>query len=65
MLLGIGLILFGLVFPSTVLGIVEFWVLPFGRLPVAVNLILESIFPLVGLIVLLIGFFMTERHDAA
>ncbi len=57
MLLGIGLILFGLAFPTTLLPLFEYWIAPYSRTPVVTQGILTSLFPVTGLVVVVIGLF--------
>jgi len=64
MLLGIGLILFGLVFPTTLLPLLEFWLAPERRTPGVTEGILRSLFPVAGLVVVFIGFFIGRRPSA-
>ena len=64
MLLGIGLLLFGLAFPTTFLPLIVVWSQAATHLSRAAFYLLDSIFPLAGLIVLLIGFFIGQRRTS-
>lgn len=64
MLLGIGLILFGLVFPTTLLPFLRLWIAPESRTPLVAQAILISLFPVAGLVVVFIGFFTGRRPSA-
>jgi hypothetical protein len=64
MLLGIALILFGLAFPTTLLPLLEYWLGSFGHATAVTELFLASLFPLVGLVVVFIGYFTVHRQPA-
>jgi hypothetical protein len=71
MLLGIGLIIFGLAFPITmgqlfIVKVVELWLVAFSRYALETLVALVgSLFSLAGLILLFVGFFRRDTASAA
>ncbi len=69
MVLGIGFILFGIIFPSTLLVLLNDLMTPIFSIQsemtrAIIQRFVESLFPLAGLILLLVGFFLDRRQAA-